>query len=40
MAPKIGDMSCQSNFDKRSSDFGFFLIYLIFTVLTAWKHED
>ena len=25
MAKKIGDKSCQSNFDKRSSDFGSFL---------------
>ena len=23
---KIGDKSCQSNFDKRSSDFGSFLV--------------
>ena len=26
MAKKIGDKSCQSNFDKRSSDFGSFLV--------------
>ena len=25
MAKKIGEKSCQSNFDKRSSDFGSFL---------------
>ena len=32
MAKKIGDKLCQSNFDKRLSDFGFFLSYLITTV--------
>ena len=26
---KIGDISCQSNFDKCSSDFGSFFSYLI-----------
>ena len=26
MAKKIGDKSCQSNFDKQSSDFGSFLV--------------
>ena len=26
MVKKIGDKSCQSNFDKRSSDFGSFLV--------------
>ena len=31
-AKNIGDKLCQSNFDKRSSDFGFFLIYLITTI--------
>ena len=33
MAKKIGDRSCQSNFDKGLSDFGSFLVYLITTVL-------
>ena len=32
MAKKIGDKSCQSNSDKRASDFSFFLSYLITTV--------
>ena len=27
MAKKIGDKSCKSNFDKRSSDFGSFLVF-------------
>jgi hypothetical protein len=26
MANKIGDNSCQSNFDKRSSNIGYFLV--------------
>ena len=32
MVKKLEDKSCQSNFDKRSSDFVFFLSYLITTV--------
>ena len=32
MAKKIGDKSCQSNFDTRASDFGSSLVYLITTV--------
>ena len=34
MTKKIGDKSCQSNFDKRLSDFCSFLVrYLINTVI-------
>ena len=29
MAPKIGDKSCQSNSDKRGSDFGAFLVIIL-----------
>ena len=41
MAKKIGDKSCQSNFDKRSSDFGSFLVtYLITTVQKETLRRD
>ena len=33
MVKKIGDKLYQSNFDKRLSDFGSFLVYLITTVV-------
>ena len=35
MAKKIGDKSCQSNFDIRASDFSSFLSYLNNTVKTT-----
>ena len=37
MAKKIGDKSCKSNFDKGSSDFGSFSLYLISTVVRNHK---
>ena len=33
MAKKIGDKSCQSNFEKQLSDFGSFLVSAVFLFL-------
>ena len=40
MANNIEDKSCQSNFDKRLSDFGFCLSYLITTVKEEFALSD
>ena len=44
MTKKIGDKSCQSNFDTRASDFGSFLFsYLITTVtesILTWESKQ
>ena len=37
---KNGDKSCQSNFDKRPSDFGSFLDILLLQYCIAFKNLD
>ena len=40
MVKKIGDKSCQSNFDKQPSDFGSFLVILLLQYCIAFKNLD
>ena len=39
MAIKIGDKSCQSNFDTRASDFGSFLLSYLITTVSKYALE-